>query len=342
MEDGRTILTNYGSAERHSRDMLHDAQNALGDASLPQIDEPLNPSSDLIKYFFSLQGTIEKSGDMDYHEYGRRMWGELMGEPATEEDEKAVSLFENSMIVGLHQIPMEEMVYPHVVDQLEALIDVRNDRVKEVALWSTGDVAATGYQSAKIESSGIIGKFMDIVKKRGDAREFMRKTRYMVADDKVERLVTHVAGLIEAGEENPKLVIIEDSRGNFGKVRQALKEKFGEERADRIKIEPIWAAYSREGQEAEKNLTWEEYMKSRKDFNAIDSFIELLDPRFNETFADAHVFVDFDGVIGDNIRMRQAQATTINKALVTAGVMSGLTVEEVNQRIDENLQKRSQ
>ena len=164
----------------------------------------------------------------------------------------------------------------------------------------------------------------------------------MVDDDKFERLVDHV-GDISKNEENINLVIIEDSVKNFDKVKQALVARFGEGILDRVKITPIWAAYSRERQNARKKAGESpegaaEYSQKTKNLEVIDSFAQLLDrERFDGIFKNAHVFVDFDGVIGDNVAMREEQARATYQALIAGGEKKGMDVAQIEFVIQKTL-----
>ena len=317
----RVIFSAYKDAHAYARDHFG-AANAVVDGVTPPDGDQIPPlTNELSSYFFTLQSDVERDGFMDYHEYAKRLWVNVFGGNSDEEkSDEEFSFFENRMISGLHSIDMRPFVYPHVRENLETLIDVRADEVKGVVLWSTGDVAATGYQAGKIDKSGIIPSFIKgLVRKYPErAKELANKTAYMVDDDKFDRLSEFVGD--KAEEEKTKIVIIEDSVKNFDKAKKTLREKFGNE-SSQFEVIPIWAAYSREGQNAQAQAegssgTWEDYIRQREELHAIDSFAQLLDPGFNDIFKDALVFVDFDGVIGDNIGMRIEQAKVIYSALV--------------------------
>lgn len=175
-----------------------------------------------------------------------------------------------------------------------------------MAIWTTGDNAATGYQPAKIARSGIISAFVKAVKaNHGD----VTKTEAIISDNKFDELAKH----LESQEGLTKLVIIEDSRSNLRKVTN-MAAAINETRPEGSKIEflPVWAAYSREGIQAKAKGEKEEA------FYVIDSPKDLLDDRFYEVFRGADVLVDFDGVIGNNLTMREAQARVKYNVLVGA------------------------
>lgn len=344
VNDGKTSFDNYRDAHQHAANIRVNSERAF--QAMPGVDLEIlpEPTKELTDYFFSLQSQVEGEGDMDYHKYASQMWGKFFGEPTSERDGEAFSYFENRMIASLHSIDMRKLVYPHVTENLESLIDIRGDQVDEIILWSTGDVAATGYQAGKIDKSGVIPAFLRALAKRdpGKVRERAQKTRYMVDDNKFDRLVEHTAETKKDGEQM-KIVIIEDSVKNFEKVRTALEERFGKDVVAReFQINPIWAAYSREGLTAQQKAEgsqgeWGNYMARRRALNAIDSFAELLDPRFNDMFSGAHVFCDFDGVIGNNIEMREEQAKVIFHALTEGALKKGLTLGGFDQRVKEAL-----
>ena len=339
-DSGRVTLESAGEAKAFARTHFDTAHQKISGIPYDQ-DFLSDPPDPLSNYFFKLQSDVESDGGggMDYHEYARRMWTKFFGEPQDIEADEAFSLFENRMITNLHSIEMNRIVYPHVVENLEMLTSMRGPGIRELVLWSTGDVAASGYQAAKIDRSGIVPRYMRAVVASNPegAREVMEKTRYMVDDNKFERIADHVEKLRQSGEENIKLVVIEDSVKNFGKVREIVDARLGVDGAS-VEIVPIWATYSREGQQARKKAESSvealgEYEGMVDRLNGINSFSELLGDRFNDIFKDAHVFCDFDGVIGDNIEMRKQQARAIFGALTEGGMKSGLTIPDIDQKL---------
>lgn len=344
--DGKVKFDNHQTAHRHARQHFNASASSLEENGEPfAVDQSLQVPRNVFKEFFKLQSQVEKEGNMDYHAYANLLWNNMLGNAEAESDQQARSIFENAMITGLHSIDMKTIVYPHVTDNLEALIGVRGDEAKEVILWSTGDVAATGYQTAKIERSGIIKRYMKTLRDSAPEsfRKQMGKTGYMVDDDKFERLIDHI-GQISHDEERIKLVIIEDSINNFSKVENALKAQYGEDFMGRVSLTKVWVAYSREGQDARKKAGESpegaaEYDSKTKGLQVIDSFAELLDQeRFGEAFKDAHVFIDFDGVIGDNIAMREEQARVIYQALIAGGRQKGIDTAQIESAIQDTLE----
>ncbi|MEI7522073.1 MAG: hypothetical protein WCJ86_01200 [Candidatus Saccharibacteria bacterium] len=327
------------------------ARNRKGLTEYDPSIEPVEPSPDLSKYFFELQSKVEEEGDMDYNKYATRLWEKFMENEQT--DSVGFDNFRGQIITGLHGIDMSKMLAPDISDTMPELVAKYQGRIKSLNIWSTGDVAATGYQDAKISKSGIVRKLIsnlqEAVPNRVERHDFIRdKTNYIVAGDKFEKLAAFVeahenddetepplklAAIVEAHENDDetepplKLVIIEDSSGNFEKVDKLLKEKIA---AGKVVIETIWFTGSREGREAQKKVdklvedgseeaedAVEELKKKKKDFNSIETFDELLDEdRFGTIFDGAHVMVDFDGVIGDNVTMREHQAEVIYNALL--------------------------
>lgn len=331
----RIQFERYSDARSHARDHLSHSQPFIGEnlysGDFPQPDEMLAAD------FFALQSEVEAEGYMNYQVYAQRLWKSFYGEVETEVDLRAYDEFEHRLISGLHNIEMKDLVYSHVLENLEALLERRIPQMRGLALWSTGDVAATGYQAGKIDKSGIIQSFLRaLIKKHPDqAREIAGMTSYMVDDDKFERLADFLEEKAEG--DHTKIVIIEDSVKNFGKVTSELKARFGPE-SNQFEVVPIWATYSREGQNARRRAeespeAFEEFRRQCEDLNAIISFEELLGSRFDGIFEDAYVFVDFDGVIGDNVGMRKEQARVKYEALIEGGLKKGLTLDEINNRI---------
>jgi len=298
----------------------------------------------IFQYFFDLQATMEKESEdkgMDYKEYARRVWRDIVGDPDNDAD--LFKHFESSIIYRLHVINMEPINYPHLVENIVELVKKYQSSISHLAVWSKGDVAATGYQLGKIDSSRIVNLYRDSLREAFDTREagkiMKEKTSYMVLDDKFAGLIQYVGRILEgAPEEKIKLVIIEDSRKNFEVVRKVIEDSFG---IGRVEVCPIWAVYSREGQKAKAGSRDEDWQALRRNLNAIDSFADLLDDKFLRIFFRAHVFVDFDGVIGDNIKMREEQAKAIFGPLVQALVLkTGLNQIEILERIKQKISEK--
>ncbi len=291
----------------------------------------------VFKYIFQLQVAIENLGPMDYRAYATRMWLELLS--LTPEWSGSVYRdFESSMIRGLHDIDMSKHVYAHVKESLSGLIESYGDSVLSVILWSTGDVSATGYQVAKIARSGIIRQYRSLMRKNMFVTPTQWKTVYMVEDNKFAKLIDYVRWALATYPPPLKLVVIEDSAKNFEKVASALRLFFPKAL---IELISIWAVYSREGiseaEKAEKSDTLLSLEARKSVLNAIDSFADLLDTaRFSDAFRGAHILVDFDGVIGNNVTMRQEQARVIYGAFRSAAALAlQATCEHIDTRTAE-------
>ncbi|MBI2337767.1 hypothetical protein HYU95_01155 [Candidatus Daviesbacteria bacterium] len=278
-----------------------------------EIEKPINPG--LYKYFFDTQVAAEKQGAMDYRKYAARVWQDLVvaveEQPQTFENDPAFRRFEANLILGLQDIDMRQHRYSELVDILGELVAKYGESVRKVAIWSTGDDSATGYQPAKIARSAIIGSFSKAIKTY-DGEESKRfiaeKTAYIIADDKFKQLEEHLKSSGVA-----KIVVIEDNRGNLRKVAKIIDSlNVNRPEADKLEFMPVWATYSREGiearEKAEAEETMAQYEDERNNLNAIDSPVDLLDDKFVKVFNGADVFIDFDGVIADNLTMRPEQA----------------------------------
>ena len=306
--------------------------------------ETIERDSPTYKYIFTLQEEIGESGATDYHEYARRFWRNIAGENA-KPDSEPFRMFEHNLIAGLHDIPMRELVYKHVLQAMPTLIEKYHDSIKHLSLWSKGDVSATGYQTAKIESSRIAHEFMREVARQipqETRRSFLeQKTSYDIADDKFQDLVGHIGEALGASNGKIKVVIIEDSYKNFAAAKQAIRDSLGDKAAERVDVEPIWVVYSREGinMREKEGVSMKDFKEKYAKVRPIESFEELIDEaRFEELFKDAHVFVDFDGVIGDNLRMRDAQANvTLTAAIDGLSREWNLGRGETRQRIEKIL-----
>lgn len=309
-------------------------------------DRPI--SKPLFDYFFTTQIAIEDEGSMDYHKYSKRLWQDLvLGEQAEGfESDPAFKNFEGNLILGLQNIDMRKYGYPDLVDNLGELIARYGDNIASVAIWSQGDEQATGYQDAKIARSGIMGAFLRAVRGRDEnsAREFIkRKTGHLVSDDKFKSLNEFLQNHPEA----TRIVVIEDSRQNLQKAAQLVATlNTSRPKDSQIEYIPIWATYSREGIDATKKAALEGNTKQleREKFslNALKSPKDLLDQqKFGPIFNNAHLLVDFDGVIGDNISMRKAQARVKYNALISSvRALRGVLTDEADKIIMDNLQRK--
>lgn len=333
----RTRIEHFAVPSAHRTAVETEGKYQVGDLEALRYSGDATPSPDMVKYIFELQGRVEKGkrvveGEgaekgMDYHEYARLFWTEKAPEEVRD-NEKAFAVFEKLLIHDLQHIPMSELVYPEVENSMVELIKQYGDAIKSVGIWSTGDVDATGYQVSKIMRSNVIGGFnrglRGAVAAMPERRQFLTdKTHYIVDNDKFERLTQFVTSRIDkvpAGQKM-KIVIIEDSKGNFEKAEKALNAAGFE---GRFEIVPIWAVYSREGQSAAKK---EGFAEDKARLNGIDSFADLTSQdHFKGLLQDGYLFVDFDGVIGDNIRMREEQAKVTYKAFLS-GVQVGQSAQ---------------
>src|SRR3989338_4644488 len=307
--------------------------------------EPVERGSKAYNRLFKIQADIEAKGATDYRMYARNMWEIVTGAESDEQNPNYKAL-EGGIIAGLHDIPMKNLVYPHVSESIAALIEQHKDSVAHLSLWSAGDVEATRYQSAKIYGSGIVQKFRQaLIAQLGTQegrRPLQENTSWEVADNKFKNLVAYIGAVLAANDGRVKAVIIEDSVKNFDIARKSFKEAFGND-YERIDLIPIWATYSREGTQAEQKArdagALAQFEATKRNLNAIGSFSELLDKdRFAEILKDAHVFVDFDGVIGDNLRMRDAYESAILSAAVDAFSHEwGVECSAARERIIEKL-----
>ena len=328
----------------------HVAQRTEGMTPTPEEHQgQFTPPDDFTRYCFELQGRLEKTGQIDYHEYARQMWAHLL--PG---DIEGQELFEQHLITGLHGIDMQKLVFPEVIEHMPELIEKFHEKIKAIAIWSTGDVEGTGYQLAKIISSGVIDEFVQntrAILERDAHVEFVRnQTALLIADNKFERLERYVINQqLENGGAPIKLVIIEDSRGNFKKVSDRLRTQI---ESGMITVVPIWFTGSREGINAEKAVTKleatdpeaarqarETLNAEKANYNAFSSYHELLDdPRYESLLEGGHLLVDFDGVIGDNVAMRVEQASTIYNALASSAATSAnLSETELQERISTSI-----
>src|SRR3989344_5835143 len=212
-------------ALRHARTKRKEVKESAG-PDLSEGFETVDPV--LFKYFFDLQGRLEKEGaskggGMDYHAYAERMWQELIGDINSENTE-IFKQFENSLISNLHEIDMNPLVYSHVTESMATLIKKYQKSLTHLSLWTKGDVVPSGYQVSKIESSEIINSYHKALKSefnnKDEVENILRnKTSYMVADDKLASMMDYAEKIFQMEPDKElKIVVIEDSRENFEKV----------------------------------------------------------------------------------------------------------------------------
>lgn len=309
------------------------------EALLLDAGELRDPPCHIYDYIFRLQGSVEQDQaendrGMDYCEYARRMWRDATGGEEAEGD--AFSLFKKSLIFNLHEIEMRPLVHPDLGESLKKLVATYCGNIATVALWSTGDDRATGYQHRKIQRSGLISEFVKAHRAArigNESGESGMQTAYLVADNKFSRLAEYARKLQDLnGQDSLKFVVIEDSVGNFEKAERAITQAVGSE----VEIIPIWFTDSRAGivaqaqidcieDDHERELAQATLDERKNVYNAIASFDELLEDVWLARLKNAHVLVDFDGVIGDNVAMRDVQARVTYGSLVRGLMVRGST-----------------
>ncbi len=314
-------------------------------AELP--DSSLIPPTELSDYFFEQQTQVEQQGPMNYQVYANRIWHDMVGN--IPDSDGGFLQFRKGMIAGLHNIDMKQLVYPDTLKAMPSLIEKYKDRVEGISLWSTGDVTATAYQLAKIGRSTIVRRFLTTLSPlltKEERNEFVRnKTAYVVDDNKFDRLADYAEQHSGAQEQTQpmKLVIIEDSVKNFDKAQKVLDQRLG---VGKAVVVPIWFTASREGQtaqtQADENEDLRPALEAEKErLNSIQSFTELLDEtRFGSVLDGAHLMIDFDGVICDNVKMRERQAAIIYSALIKgASTSTGANEATLAKRFLTNLKR---
>ena len=314
--------------------------SSLGSTSL-DLKEYESIPKELVDYFFRLQVQIEKGHDqsgvsvrksaMDYREYARRIWSELIvSEGSFTPDDPVFQEFERDLIGGLHSIDQSSTVYTDLRENLPRIIEVLYPLVQKTVLWSTGDVESTGYQVVKIARSGVIEDVRrtlpGLLGDETAEEAFRKKTDYMVADNKMDALRKYLQKKVESGKTSIKLAVVEDSRGTLDKVKALVAEIFGESG----EVISVWATYSREGRsEFVKQYGSERSFESATDEEIrtmagdkcvpVKSFSAIVDdPELLKSLEGSELFIDFDGVVSDNIAMRKEQSRVKMAALVKA------------------------
>ena len=154
-------------------------------SSFPTIDfEKQTVPHHMYQHFFELQVEVERTGHMDYHSYCERLWDTYMDGLA---NEQLYRQFEGNLIRNLQLIDMQKVVEDDI--RAENLVDAFGQLlpdVRQLIVWSTGDVSTTGYQDLKIARSGVARQFRKAVGTLFDdpqeAREYLRdRTTHIVA-----------------------------------------------------------------------------------------------------------------------------------------------------------------
>ncbi len=115
-------LTTFRKAEAYARKKRPSPPETSSQPQTPTI-----VPQEMYGYIFNLQSDVEQSGAMDYNKYARLMWEQFTGET---EESKGFQVFEQSMIMGLHNIDMKDLVFPHLSGSLAGLIEQYKDREK--------------------------------------------------------------------------------------------------------------------------------------------------------------------------------------------------------------------
>ncbi len=216
----------------------------------------------------------------------------------TEKEEVITKIFLREL--GL--IDFKSLLYPGTKESLLKATEIYGPKLKSVHLWSQGDVDATGHQTNKIFRTGL-----GAILKSSRAASLKDKLFWNIRTDKFANIEGMLDSVAEGQKE--KVVVIEDSVENIKKVTNMLK--------DRATVFPIWANYSRRGASLRKN-NLEEFERLKKEYNGIDSLAEISsrEKEFGEVFKDAHLFLDFDGVLANNEELRRVNGEALLKAFI--------------------------
>lgn len=262
----------------------------------------------LYKIFFDLQSQIEReakdTGVISYIRYAELLWAKL----GQSKDDPRYAEFQSALVREMKHVPMSDLVdralqYP---DQLRALLQLPGS----IALWTTGDASVTKYQRWKVLQSRVGENIQSVMGddfpssltprsflKDGAAAAERGRIVSIVADDKMESLRNHLRT-----SRPSKVVVIEDSRKNIDTVRKLVAEI-----DPSITVHSAWYTSTREGSELRKSDEVA-FAEAAGKYSGISSMAELLDARERIQPDDQTLWlVDFDGVVADNIAMRERQ-----------------------------------
>lgn len=263
---------------------------------------------DASERFFRIQEEIEadlQRGGMNYFRFSRQLWEAFLGgEPDVESPE--YKEFEAIVVVGLQRFTTKGLIYPEIEADLSSVLEQVYPQVERLALWSRGDTTHTGYQLSKLTLSGLQNKWLRaLISKFGrtEAKKLIQeKTSILIGEEKnlaLEKMIQE-PGVV-------KLLVVEDSLNNLATTRE-LARKHG------LPHTGLWAAYSREGK---KILGTQKYQEAEAQWTVLHSPAELVSCALDSDLQNATVVIDFDGVLGNNVWMREQQSrvfwTAINR-----------------------------
>ncbi len=269
--------------------------------------------SQIAEILFSLQGKIEKSSHgMDYELYAQHLWKRL----GLELIDPNYANFANQLIKKLKAIDMSDCLHKDLLaedseETIRSLVVLPGQKM----LWSKGDSVHTGNQRAKWLKSQLgprvakvinnssetvlpkseLRNFYKSPKKQGQANFGSQTFDWIVAEDKL----TEVEYYLDDTEKIPKrIIVVEDSISNLDEMKKVC-ERHG------IEFYPVWITSSREGQKMEAEDS-KKFQEMCQEYNGTSHLSQI--PTLNhEADSDTLWLYDFDGVLGDNIKMRERQ-----------------------------------
>jgi len=250
---------------------------------------------------FDIQGEIENSPEgMNYNRYAEVLWVRVGLNP----NDPEFNQFKRSLVRNMKRIEMSDLVN-FDQDTIKKLLTLPGRHI----LWSKGDSKSTRYQPTKFLQSGIGGQIESLLGKSDKSHShFLRNQNnqgtvtfgetelgWIVAEEKITKLEEY----LEAHSNIKKIIVAEDSIKNLEAVK-----RLGEERG--IEVRPIWYTGSRAGKtlmSKDPEAFNDQYWKYNGRQNAEILYGDLI----RESDEDTLFLWDLDGVLCDNIEMRERQ-----------------------------------
>ncbi|MEQ1849003.1 MAG: hypothetical protein ABL890_00215 [Candidatus Peribacteraceae bacterium] len=280
-----------------------------------RLEGPNEDRQRLYDVLFGLQSEMEKvsktTGVISYKRYAEMLWSKL----GFAKDDGPFKAFERQLIREMRSIPMDDLVDKALTDPatLKGLLELPG----VIALWTTGDASVTRYQKWKVLKSQVgqsvhqlIGESIEPTMTtksflRQEPRSDHGRVVSIVADDKMKALREH----IESAKPT-KIVVVEDSRKNLDAV-----QKLALDIDPVIEVVPIWCTSTREGTELRASDRTK-FDQVCSDTMNIASMSEILE-KTNQIAPDDRTLwlIDFDGVVADNVQMRERQMDAKMRAI---------------------------
>lgn len=292
--------------------------------SAANLENPKHPirKTGLAKIFFEEQSNVEKQGEKegigaggDFKKTFRRTVIDInvraRSKGLPELPLGSVERFFEEFL----RIKMSDTLYHDFGNDVAVSLPVIAGKTDGLSIWSTGD---STYQPKKIALSGI-EKLVDEAKKEQEQSGHPIFTESVISQKKeaeIPGLLMHFYNALpkEKKTERIKVIIYDDSVGNFGKAEKYIKE-FKDTQGIKVEREYIFAKVGRVTEEKEterKEAQVRERFTLLKTVTSLSELASSISPSEVPTL----VMLDFDGALSDNRLMRARQAHVAYKHIM--------------------------